>query len=285
MVADLGTKALTSTRMTFLKSELQMTQTVKISGRKGSLDEQNAAAGEKSDDVLEVSQQSGEAVMALRMITLAAMLHVADAGDVLSREEARDAWTQLGMICLMVLLALGSWVYVRRSGMSASLDLARAEASVEGAEAVVDGEIDAMISVDGSSSVPVPLSGGPIDLENETGISGDSDAVSLDEVPENRYPPCRALVTSRGTRYHVSLLCPSLRRSRHLRWSMWCPSCAKRLRAENLRAPYPEELFCHGPGLVAHLIAECQFCPQGADIYGVCMNCPDGVMREGIENP
>ena len=146
---------------------------------------------------------------------LAAMLQVGEAVNHGASGEVRDFWIPLGIIFLTV-----------------------------------------MLSVSGSSCVPGPLWAGlPIDLENETGISGDSDAISLDEPPEDRFPPCRALFTRESFVPVIETLSESA--MEHV--SSWR----------------------QGPGRVAHLAAECQHCPLGIDVFGPCTNCPDGILREG----
>ena len=77
-------------------------------------------------------------------------------------------------------------------------------------------------------------------------------------------------ITPYGTKFHLSVRCQSLRKSRNLVASNWCADCAA-----GTPNDVPRWMFCHGPGGDAH---EHHLCigAQGGTLYEKCGLCRFG---------
>ena len=103
MVADLGTKALTSNRLRFLKEEMQMWFE----------ETSDEPVCEKREPSSRPDAQS--AVAALKMLTISAMLHLGESSSLdlsVGSDEAGEMFLSIGMVVITVLVMVGTCVSV-----------------------------------------------------------------------------------------------------------------------------------------------------------------------------
>ena len=281
MIADLGTKPLTGTRLTQLKKEMGM----KVQDRevdekgKGMPEESVSSTARGGEPHRRLSEDQRKATMALKLLTMAAMIRAGKGEDPLHRGgETGESELQfiigLYTVAVMVVTIL-VWVGMQKLFNFKKFLREGQAGEVERPQNVSREENDCVDGPDGEHTaqrLDQALEDPEVDEDAQRPSSSTPEEVASRHVePSAAAPNYSVVVTKSGSKFH-RLSCPTLANTKMKVICPWCPKCGKML-PEELNALRRPAIWTKGPGKTVHLHQACE--PQTRR-YVRCQVCqPD----------